>query len=99
MKLYSEIDLKNYVFIIFTWIFMFLISFVVTSFSIWLETFEKDFKFGNGLVLSTVSAILMIIGWYLTRKEFFKNSSEIILEKLNQNRKKDKINDNLSLPF
>lgn len=99
MKLYSEIDLKNYVIILFTWFFMILASIMILSFSIWLEIFEKDFKHGNWLILCMVSSILIIIWWYLTRKDFYKNSSEIILEKLKEERNKEKSKDNLSLPF
>ena len=99
MKLYSEIDVKNYTFILFTWILMIVISIICTSFSVWLEIFSKEVKYWNGLILCTVSAILIIIWWYITRKEFYKNSSEIILEKLSQERRKEKKKSNLSLPF
>lgn len=99
MKLYSEIDLKNYVIILFTWIIMILSWIIVWSFSVWLQTFEKDIIYWKWLILLIVSSIFMIIWWYLTRKEFYKNSSEIILEKLSQERKKEKVKDNLSLPF
>ena len=99
MKLYSEIDVKNYTFILFTGILMIVISIICTSFSVWLEIFSKEVKYWNGLILCTVSAILIIIWWYITRKEFYKNSSEIILEKLSQERRKEKKKSNLSLPF
>ncbi|ATU05745.1 hypothetical protein BKN14_04910 [Candidatus Gracilibacteria bacterium HOT-871] len=99
MKLYSEIDVKNYTFILFTGILMIVISIICTSFSVGLEIFSKEVKYGNGLILCTVSAILIIIGGYITRKEFYKNSSEIILEKLSQERRKEKKKSNLSLPF
>lgn len=99
MKLYSDIDLKNYVFILFTWIFMVLVGIVCASFSVWLEMFWKEIRYWQGLILSIVSAILIIIWWYLTRKEFYKNSSEIILEKLSQERNKEKEKQNISLPF
>lgn len=99
MKLYSNIDLKNYVIILFSWIFMVLTWIICVSFSVWLETFSKDIKYWNWVILSIVSAILIIAWGYLTRKEFYKNSSEIILEKLEQNRRKEREKNNMSLPF
>ena len=99
MKLYSEIDLKNYVIIIFTWFFIFLAWIMEASFVNWLETFQTWIKYWNWLILAIVSAILIIAWGYLTRKEFYKNSSEIILERLSQERNKDKEKTQISLDF
>lgn len=99
MKLYSEIDIKNYSIILFTGILMILSGIIIWSFSVWIQTFEKDIIYWKGLILCVVSGIFIIIWWYLTRKDFYKNSSEIILEKLSQDRKKEKTKDNLSFPF
>lgn len=90
MKLYTEINFKNYVFIIFSWAFMILSSFIILRFSVWLERFWSEIKHWSWIILSVVSSILILSGWYLTRKDFHKNSSEIILERLSKERSKEK---------
>lgn len=90
MKLYTEINFKNYVFIIFSWAFMILSSFIILRFSVWLERFWSEIKHWSWIILSVVSSILILSGWYLTRKDFHKNSSEIILERLSKERNKEK---------
>ena len=99
MKLYSDIDVKNYLVILFTWFFMFLASIMWVSFSVWLETFWQDTTSGTWLILCIASAVIIIGWWYWARKDFYKNSSEIILEQLNQERHKEKWKDNITLPF
>ncbi|RAL57712.1 hypothetical protein BLD25_02160 [Candidatus Gracilibacteria bacterium GN02-872] len=99
MKLYSDIDVKNYLVILFTGFFMFLASIMGVSFSVGLETFGQDTTSGTGLILCIASAVIIIGGGYWARKDFYKNSSEIILEQLNQERHKEKGKDNITLPF
>ena len=99
MKLYSDIDVKNYLVILFTWFFMFLASIMWVSFSVRLETFWQDTTSGTWLILCIASAVIIIGWWYWARKDFYKNSSEIILEQLNQERHKEKWKDNITLPF
>lgn len=99
MKLYSDIDLKNYTIILFTWTLIFLSNFIILSFSAGLEKLSTWFTFWNWLPLSVVSSILIILWGYLTRRDFQKNSSEIILEKLEQERNKAKEKNNLTFPF
>lgn len=100
MKLYSEIDIKNYLVILFSGLFIILSWIVCINFSIWLETFGwKEVKYWSWVILAITSAIFIIVWWYLVRKDFYKNSSEIILEKLNRERNKEKAKENISLPF
>lgn len=100
MKLYSEIDIKNYLVILFSGIFIILSWIVCINFSIWLETFGwKEVKHWSWVILAITSAIFLMVWWYLVRKDFYKNSSEIILEKLNRERNKEKAKENISLPF
>lgn len=100
MKLYSDIDLKSYIFILFVWSFIILSGIMCVSFSVWLEVFWwKDVKYWSWVIFTMVSAFFIFTWWYLTRKDFYKNSSEIILEKLNKERNKEKSKENISLPF
>lgn len=100
MKLYSEIDVKNYLVILFTGLFMIIAWFMCINFSFWLEVFWwKDVKYWNWVILSITAAIIIIAWGYLTRKEFYKNSSEIILENMNKERNKNKTKENMKLPF
>lgn len=100
MKLYSEIDIKNYLVILFSGLFIILSWIVCINFSIWLETFGwKEVKHWSWVILAITSAIFLMVWWYLVRKDFYKNSSEIILEKLNRERNKEKAKENISLPF
>lgn len=99
MKLYSEIDFRNYIFILFVWFFIVLTWVIEVRFSAWIEYFWKEIKHWSGLILSVVAGIFIITWGFLTRKNFQKNSYEIILDKLKKWRKNEKEKENMSFPF
>lgn len=99
IKLYSDLNFKNHFIIITSAFISFCFTIVSISFSSWLKIFLEKINYWNGPILCMISSILIFIWWILIRKEFYKNNSEIILEKLNSNREKNKKNDNMSLPI
>ena len=99
IKLYSDLSLKNHFLIITSGIFILSFSIISLSFINWLQTFFKNIIYWNWIILCMTSWIIILIWWLFIRKEYYKNNSEIILNKLNQNRKEINKKDNMKLPF
>lgn len=100
LKLYSNIDLKNYFLIIISGIIAIILSIVLVSFVSGLELFSQSIKYGKWPIFCIISWILIIIWWIFMRKDFNKNNSEIILEEMAKNREKNKqTKENMELPF
>ena len=99
IKLYSDLSLKNNFIIITSWIFVISFSIITLSFINGLHTFFENIFYWNWVILSMTSWFIILIWWIMIRKEYYADSSEIILDKLNQNRKITKQEDNMKLPF
>ena len=99
IKLYSDLSLKNHFIIITSWVFIISFSIITLSFINWLHTFFENIFYWNWVILSMTSWFIILIWWIIIRKEYYADNSEIILDKLNQNRKKTKQEDNMKLPF
>ncbi len=99
LKLYSNISVKNHFFIITSAFIIISFNIVAVSFINWLNTFFESLIYWNWVILSMTWWFIMLIWWFLLRKEYYSNSSEIILNKLNQNREQIKKEDNMKLPF
>ncbi len=100
LKLYSDLSLKNHFIIITSWFFILSFSIITLSFINWLNTFFENIVYWNWIVLCMTSWIIILIWWFIIRKEFYKNNSEIILNKLNKERENNKEEkDNMKLPF
>ncbi|MDD2871686.1 MAG: hypothetical protein PHS49_06900 [Candidatus Gracilibacteria bacterium] len=99
LKLYSDLTLKNHFIIITSGFFVISFSIISLSFVNGLNTFVENTSYGNGVILSLTSGLIILIGGLIIRKEYYNNSSEIILNKLNQNREEAKEKDNMKLPF
>lgn len=99
IKLYTDFNFKNHYVIINSWIISISFSIISLSFAIWLSTIWQNIVYWNGPILSMTSWVIILIWWFLIRKDFKKTSSEIILEQLNQNREKIKEKNNMELPF
>ena len=99
IKLYSDLSLKNHFIIITSWIFVISFSIITLSFINWLHTFFENIFYWKGVILSMTAWFIILIWWIIIRKEYYTDSSEIILDKLNQNRKATKQEDNMKLPF
>ena len=99
IKLYSDLSLKNHFIIITSWVFIISFSIITLSFINWLHTFFENIFYWNWVILSMTSWFIILIWWIMIRKEYYADSSEIILDKLNQNRKITKQEDNMKLPF
>lgn len=99
IKLYSDLSFKNHFIIITSWIFIISFSIITLSFVNWLNTFFENIVYWKGVILSLTSWFIILIWWFLIRKEYYSDSSEIILNKLNQNREIIKEKDNMKLPF
>lgn len=99
IKLYSDLSLKNHFIIITSAIFIISFSIITLSFVNWLHTFFENIFYWNWVILCMTSGIIILIWWLIIRKEYYSESSEIILNKLNQNREMVKQEDNMKLPF
>lgn len=99
IKLYSDLSLKNHFIIITSWIFIISFSIITLSFVNWLHIFFESIIYWKWVILSLTSWFIILIWWFLIRKEYYFDSSEIILNKLNQNREIIKDVDNMKLPF
>ena len=99
LKLYSNISVKNHFFIITSAFIIISFNIVAVSFINWLNTFFESLTYWNWVILSMTWWFIMLIWWFLLRKEYYSDSSEIILNKLNQNREQMKKEDNMKLPF
>lgn len=99
MKLYSDIDLKNHFIVIITWVIHILLGIIAINFAVWLSIISQYMTFGEWPIISIVWWIVVIVWWIYLRIEHKNNSSEIILEKLSQNREKNKQKENMELPF
>ncbi|MFK7780157.1 MAG: hypothetical protein QM490_03330 [Candidatus Gracilibacteria bacterium] len=99
IKLYSDLSLKNHFMIITSGFFVISFSIITLSFVNGLHTFFENTFYGNGVILCMTSGFIILIGGLMIRKEYYSSNSEIILNKLNQNREKLKEKDNMKLPF
>ena len=99
IKLYSDLSVKNHFIIITLWFIIIGFSIISLSFINWLHTFFENIYYWKWVILSMTSWFIILIWWLLLRKEYYLDSSEIILNKLNDNREKNKSDDNMKLPF
>jgi len=99
IKLYSDLNFKNHFIIINSGLVSISFSIISLSFVIWLSTIGQNIKYWNWPILSMTAWILILIWWLYIRKEFKMTNSEIILEKLSQDREKVKEKNNMKLPF
>ncbi len=100
LKLYSNIDFKNYFLIIIWWIISIILSLVVVSFASGLDIFSQNIKYWKWPIFCIIWWIFITIWWIFIRRDFHKNNSEIILQEMAKNREKNKQNkENMELPF
>jgi len=99
IKLYSDLSVKNHFIVITSWFIVISFSIISLSFINWLHTFFENIFYGKWVILSMTSWFIILFWWILLRKEYYSDSSEIILNKMNQNREKLKKEDNMKLPF
>lgn len=99
IKLYSDVSFKNHFIIITSAIFIISFSIISISFVNWLHTFFENLLYWNWSILCMTWWFVILIWWLMIRKEYYQESSEIILNKLNQNREMIKKEDNMKLPF
>jgi hypothetical protein len=99
IKLYSDLSVKNHFLIITSWFIIISFSIISLSFINWLHTFFENIFYWKWVILCMTAWFIMLFWWILLRKEYYQDSSEIILNKLNQNREKLKEDDNMKLPF
>lgn len=99
IKLYSDINFKSHFIIINSWFVSISFSIIALSFAVWLSTIWEKIRYWNWPILGMTAWILILIGWLYIRKQFKTSNSEIILEKLNQEREMVKEKNNMKLPF
>lgn len=99
IKLYSDLNFRTHFIIINSWLISLSFSLIIISFATWLSTISEWITYWNWTTLSMTAWILILIWWLLIRKEFKKNNSEIILEKLSYERELSKEKNNMKLPF
>ncbi len=99
IKLYSDLSLKNHFLVITSAFIIISFSIISLSFINWLNTFFENIFYWKWVILCMTSWFIIMFWWFLLRKEYYSDSSEIILNKLNQNRENLKKEDNMKLPF
>lgn len=99
IKLYSDLSFKNHFIIITSGIFILSFSIITLSFVNWLHTFFENIYYWKWVILSMTSWIIILTWWLMVRTEYYSDNSEIILNKLNENREKIKEKNNMKLPF
>lgn len=99
IKLYSDLSLKNHFMVITSGFFVICFSIITLSFVSWLRTYLENTVYWKWVILCMTAWFIILLWGYFIRKEYYSNSSEIILNKLNQNREKAKEKDNMKLPF
>jgi hypothetical protein len=99
IKLYTDLNFKNHFIVIFSWLASICFWIIMISSVNWLSVIWKDIVHWNWLILSMAIWILICIFWVLIRKDYQKNSSEVILQQLSENRGKTKEKENMSLPI
>lgn len=99
IKLYSDLSVKNHFIVITTWFIVVSFSIISLSFINWLHTFFENIFYWNWVILCMTWWFILLFWWFILRKEYYSDSSEIILNKLTQNREKLKEEDNMKLPF
>jgi len=99
LKLYSNISFKNHFIIINTWIFILSFSIISLSFINWLQTYFESITYGQWTILSMTSWIVILIWGLLLRKEYKKENSEIIFDKINSQNEVIPNKNNMKLPF
>ena len=99
IKLYSWLSLQNHFIIITSWFFIISFSIITLSFVNGLHTFFENIFYWNWVILCMTSWFIILIWWLIIRKEYYDESSEIILNKLNENREIIKQEGNMKLPF
>lgn len=99
IKLYSDLSLKNHFIIITSWFFILSFSVISLSFVKWLSMISDNYNFWSWVILSMTVWFFILFWWFFIRKEYYENSSEIILNRFNQNKDEAKEKDNMKLPF
>jgi hypothetical protein len=99
LKLYSDISIKNHFIIITIWFIIISFSIISLSFINGLHTFFENIYYWKWVILCMTAWVIIFTWWLLLRKEYYSDNSEIILNKLNENREKNKKEDNMKLPF
>ncbi len=99
LKLYSNISIKNHFLIITSWLVTLSFWFISINFINWLQTLSKNLEFWNWIVLSLTSWIIILIWWIAIRKSYYKKSSEIILNNVDNIEDTKYKKNNMKLPF
>lgn len=99
LKLYSDLSIKNHFLVITTGFIIVSFSIISLSFINWLHTFFENIVYWKWVILCMTAWFIILLWWIMMRKEYYSDSSEIILNKLNQDREKLKEEDNMKLPF
>lgn len=99
IKMYSWMQIKDYIVIISIWVFITLLSLHSIIFIKSLLSFSKDIILWKWAILSLTWSILLIVWWIMMKKDYSKENASYINEaedKSNNNREK---NSNMKLPF
>lgn len=99
LKLYSSLSFKNHFIILTSAIFVVSFSIIALSFINGLQTYIENLVYGQWIVLCLTSWIIILIGGYYMRKEFYSKNSEIILNQMYSETQSTTPDDNMKLPF
>ena len=101
IELYSNISIKNYTIVIFSWILIIIFGIISLSFINWFDIFFKNITYWNWVILSMTAWIIILIWWFIIRKEYKSNNVAVILDEMSKvrNEKKQAEKDNMKLPF
>lgn len=99
IKLYTDLNFKNHFIVISSGLASVCFGIIMISFVNWLSRVGQNIEHWSWLILSMAVWILICIVWVQIKKDYQKNSSEVILQQLSENREKTKEKENMTLPI
>lgn len=99
LKLHTNISFQNYAILLNIGLFVVLSGIISLSFINGLKTFEDTLIYGNGIILSICSGIILCYGSILLRKEYKNSNIETFISDTWELKERIITKNNMKLPF
>jgi hypothetical protein len=99
LKLHTNISFQNYAILLNIGLFVVLSGIISLSFINGLKTFEDTLIYGNGIILSICSGIILCYGSILLRKEYKNSNIETFISDTWELKERIIPKNNMKLPF
>lgn len=100
IKLSIDSHIKDFSLIIICWIITEIFSINALFYTQWLQQFSSDIVYGNWIIWEIAAWIMIIVWWFLLRKEFYKNINKVYINESEDDSENQIIEENnMSLPF